>query len=193
MYFLDHAMKVSILPILLLAMGGEAAATPLSFVCSAPLERDSSLWKFRTAGAPFRVRGRMLAVSFDPLPADPRRRDGDVTMTYTFVRGAEVLIMDDNGKNVSLSFNADPAGRTLEVGVTTSSGDRHDGMVVERHAAGPGTSIWVPFELSVEAARGVLRIGTREIPLDIALGASTQITVSCAGGEFWFQDLEIDS
>ena len=185
-------MKAPILPILLfgMAFNSAAEATPLSFVCAAPLERDSSLWQFRTAGAPFRVRGRVLAVSFDPLPADPRRSGGDL-MTQTVIRGAEVIIMDDDGDSVSLSFNADAEGRTLEVGVTTSSGDRQDGMVVERHAAGPGTSIWVPFELSVEAARGVLRIGTREIPLDIALGASTQITVTCVGGEFWFRDLEM--
>lgn len=185
-------MKASILPILLLATSGNAAATPLSFVCSAPIERNSSLWQFRTGGAPFRVRGRVLAVSFDPLPADPRRRDGDVTMTYTFVRQAEVMIMDDDGNYVALDFSADREGRTLEVGATTVRGEQLDGRVVERLAWSRGASLWVAFELSVEAARVVARIGTREIPLDIALGANSQITVDCAGGEFWFRDLEMD-
>jgi hypothetical protein len=187
-------MRGTTLSILLsgLAFPPAANATPLSFVCSAPIERESSIWQFRTAGAPFRVRGRVLAVRFDPLPADTRRREGDVTMTYTFNRGAEVLIMDDDGDNVVLGFYADPQGTELQVGVATSSGERHDGMVIERMAWSPGTGSWVAFDLSIEAARVVLRIGTREIPLDIALRANSQIIVNCTGGEMWFRDLEMD-
>jgi hypothetical protein len=187
-------MKSTAISVLLLGLiwGGHAKAAPLSFNCSAPVWHPSHLWQFRPAGAPFRVRGRILATRLDPLPADTRRREGEAIMTYTLVRGAEVTLVDDDGSNVTFSVSADPAGRTLAVGVTTTSGDRHDGTVIERLEGSLGGRAWIPFELSVEAARVVLRAGTREIPLDIALRPATQIMVSCTGGEFWFRDLELD-
>jgi len=80
-----------------------------------------------------------------------------------------------------LSFRADPEGRSVDVGLRTSRGDHHDWVSFETRAIGIGA--WIPFELSFEATRALVRIGSREVSLDIALTAG--------GGEFWFRDLEI--
>lgn len=194
MYFLDQAMKVSILPILLLAMGGDAAAmaAPLNFDCAAPIGRDSTIWRMRPEAPPFHVRGRIMPLRLYPSPANPQQMDG-YSVTIPDTRGINVTIVDHNASN-SIVFGVGSEGDALRAFVTMGREDRQDSQLVESFAWRPGDQLSIAFQLSILAGgRATLRVGTREIPLDIALGANSQIMVSCSGGEFDFRDLEIDS
>lgn len=184
-------MRALTLPVVALgvAFATPAMATPQAFQCSAPIGRDSSIWRYRTAGPPFRIRGRVLVDNVDPLPAGAQPGGGEVAMAD---RAAQVQVIDFAGYALALSFRADPEGRSVDVGLRTSRGDRHDWVNFETRAIAIGA--WIPFELSFEANRAVVRVGSREVPLDIALtaGAEVRISAECTGGEFSFRDLEMN-
>jgi hypothetical protein len=194
MYFLDQAMKVSILPILLVAMGGDAAAmaAPLNFDCATPIGRDSTIWRMRLEAPPFYVRGRIMPLRLYPSPANPQQMDG-YSVIIPDSRGVHVTIVDHDASN-SIVFGVGPEGDALHAVVTMGREGREDSQLIESFAWRHGDQLSIAFELSILAGgRATLRVGTREIPLDIALGANSQIMVSCSGGEFDFRDLEIDN
>lgn len=152
--------------------------------------RESNLWRIRTAGAPFHVRGRMLALELDPVPPDEQRTEGDGTViSYSYQRGAQLELFGENGDGLTLHFTPDREGRMVNVDVSTSYAGHSEGGPVESYVR--ETGVWIPFELFVEARRIRVRTGAREIRRDVPLGRGTQIMITCTGGRFEFRDLEL--
>jgi hypothetical protein len=193
-FFREQVMKVAILSGLLLGLGGNAAAmaAPLNFDCAAPIGRDSTIWRMRPEAPPFHVRGRIQPRWLYPLPANPQQMDG-YSVIIADSRGVHVTIIDHDADN-AIVFGVGSEGDALHAVVTMGRDGREDSQLIESFAWRHGDQLSIAFELSILAGgRATLRVGTREIPLDIALGANSQIMVSCSGGEFGFRDLEIDN
>lgn len=168
-----------------------AASAPINFVCSAPLGRTSEFWQVRTESS-YRLRGRIEPQELDRLPADPTRMDGHNIPSIG--RGADVAISRPS-EQVYLTFGvaADVEGRRLSVRAASDNEGRESVETVASLDWQPGARVSIPFEVAVEAERVSLRIGTRDIRFDIALGSGSEVRFGCEGGTFRFTDLEIDN
>lgn len=185
-------MKLSSLGALLagLCCGSAAAAAPITFNCTDPLGRSSDFWQVQT-GSTYRVRGQIEPRRLDPLPAAPvRTESGD---PLPLERGAEVMIQDPSeGTYMIFGVAADLEGRTLEIGASSRQGEQENSVSIENREWRSNTPISIPFEIAVEPERVLIRVGTREIRLDVALGSASEVRIGCIGGTFAFRSLEMN-
>ena len=167
-----------------------AVAAPLDFGCSAPIGRKTEILYDRPGGAPFQIRGRISAVRLDRLPPNPHQEHGDTVTTPR--RGAEVAVFDhDQGTSVKFLVEAGRQDETMDIRFVMSRNEQSEILLAETLAWRPHTGVSIPFDLSIEAARVVLRTGTREITAEIASGSDSQISIGCTGAEVDFQRLEL--
>lgn len=166
-----------------------AAAAPINFSCSAPLGRNSEIWQSVTAPA-FRVRGRIVPIRLERLPADPLRMDGHDILAVG--RGADVMIGRRSDQTyMTLGVGAELKGQTLVVRLVSA----HDGLESDEAIASlewsPGSQISIPFEFFVEKTQTIMRVQSREFRFEIGSDPNSEVRFGCTGGTFDFYELEI--
>lgn len=166
-----------------------AASAPFNFSCRTPLGGPSQIWQSVTAPA-FRVRGRIVPIGLERLPADPFRMEGhDIPAVG---RGADVMIgRRSDGTHITLGVGADLEGRTLSVGLASDDDGRESDEVIASLDWSPGSAVSIPFEFSVERTKTVVRVYGREIRFGIGSDPNSEVRFGCSGGTFDFYELEI--
>ena len=172
-----------------LACGSSAASAPINFSCRTPLGSPSQIWQSVTAPA-FRVRGRIVVIGLERLPEDPFRMDGHDIPDVG--REAHVMLgrRSDN-THIMLGVGADLEGRTLSVGLSSDDDGRESDEVVASLDWSPGSAVSIPFELSVEKTKTIVRVQGREFRFGIGSDPNSEVRFGCSGGTFDFYELEI--
>lgn len=166
-----------------------AASAPINFSCRTPLGSPSEIWQSVTAPA-FRVRGRIVVIALQRLPADPFRMDGHDMPKVG--RDAHVMLgRRSDGTYISLGISADLEGRTLAVGLISEDDDRQSDELIANLDWSPGSAVSIPFEFSVERTKTVVRVHGREFRFGIGSDPNSEVRFGCSGGSFQFYDLEI--
>ncbi len=166
-----------------------AAAAPINFACTTPLRGISQIWQSVKAPA-FRVRGRIVVIGLERLPADPFRMDGHDMPAVD--RGAHVMIgWRSDGTYISLGISADLEGQKLAVGLISEDDDRQSDELVASLGWTPGSAVSIPFEFSVTRTKTVVRVQGREFRFGIGSDPNSEVRFGCKGGTFDFYELEI--
>ena len=172
-----------------LACGSSAASAPINFGCTTPLGRHSEIWQSVTVPT-FRVRGRIVPIGLERLPADPSPMNGhDIAAVG---RGADVMIgRRSDGTHISLGISADLEGRTLAVGLISEDDGRQSDDLIASLDWSPGSAVSIPFEFSITRTKTVVRVHGREFRFGIGSDPNSEVRFGCSGGSFQFYDLEI--
>jgi hypothetical protein len=172
-----------------IACSTSAASAPINFSCTTPLGRNSEIWQSVAAPA-FRVRGRIVPIGLERLPADPLRMDGhDIPAVG---RGADVMIgRRSDGSYMTLGVGADLEGRVLTIRLVSEDEGRESDEDIASLDWSPGSQVSIPFEFSVERTKTVVRVYGREFRFGIGSDPHSEVRFGCSGGAFDFYELEI--
>jgi hypothetical protein len=174
-----------------------SASEPITFFCSAPL-RNASQLILRQSGSTHRVRGRIRVGRSETIP-DPSR---PLPMDANVSRGAEVAIRSrDYSADVKFgvvpSYGAGPregGGGVAAAEVAASifaenapAGFAELGTIRQRSWMFP----YLNFEIVVQGNRVAVDANGRHAEFSLDLGSGAVVELSCRGGDFSFEDIEV--